>query len=76
MFFINWKPWDWSDGFSNPGFPVNYKTLTAEKKVCKGGAHGNLIELSGHITANHPLAQAKKCMTLYFKHWLQTLDIF
>ena len=61
MFFIKWKPWDWSDGFSDPGFPVNYKKLLAEGKVCKGGQHGNLLELSGHITAQHPLAQAKKC---------------
>ena len=57
MFFIDWKPWDWNVGFSGPGFPVDFKQLTKEKRICNSR---KLIQLSGHITANHPLAHAKK----------------
>jgi hypothetical protein len=58
MFFVDWKPWQWEIGFSGPGFPVDYQKLMKTKKIC---AHSKLLKLSGHITAQHPLAQAKKC---------------
>lgn len=73
MFFIDWKPWDWDVGFSGPGFPVDYKKLIKQKSICE---HSKLLKLSGHITANHPLAHAKKlnkdihfAATKFFQHF-------
>lgn len=57
MFFIDWKPWAWSDAFSGPGFPVDYQALLADNQICQGR---NVIHLSGHITAKHRLAMIKR----------------
>lgn len=57
MFFVDWKPWAWTEGFSGPGFPVDYKELVEDDLVCEGKS---IIHLSGHLTAKHRLAHAKR----------------
>jgi len=73
MFFIDWKPWAWSDAFSGPGFPVDYQALLADNQICQGR---NVIHLSGHITAKHRLAMIKRVnmevnflATRFFQHF-------